>query len=45
MAAFWAVVIFGGLVIGIINFIQSMGHDEGGHGAHGATTEQVHGGH
>ncbi len=34
-AAFWAVLIFVGLIIGYINFVKSMSHDEG----HGTTTE------
>ncbi len=38
-AAFWAVLIFVGLIIGFINFVQVMSHDEGHGGGHGTTTE------
>jgi hypothetical protein len=36
-AAFWFVLILVGLFIGAINFVNVMGHDEGG--GHGATHE------
>lgn len=36
-AAFWFVIILVGLFIGAVNFVNVMGHDEGGD--HGATHE------
>jgi hypothetical protein len=52
-AAFWSVLIFAGLIIATINFIQVMsGHDEGHHDtthhkelhapSHGSTQQEVH---
>lgn len=38
-AAFFAVLIFIGFILGLINFTQSMSHDEPGHGS-GSHTEQ-----
>jgi hypothetical protein len=38
-AALWAVLIFVGLIIAAINFVQSESKSEG-HGEHGAATEQ-----
>ena len=38
-AAFWAVLIFVGLLVGAINFVKAMSSDEGHGGGHGAATE------
>lgn len=35
-SAFYFVIILAGLFLASIGFVQSMSHDEGGHGAHGA---------
>jgi len=50
VAAFFAVLIFIGFILGLINFTQSMSHDDGGHGsaAHaaehkGKATHEAHG--
>ena len=39
-AALWAVLIFVGLLVGAINFVKAMSHDEDHGGGHGAATEQ-----
>ncbi|WP_118972176.1 hypothetical protein [Taibaiella koreensis] len=38
-SALWAVLIFAGLIIAAINFVQAESNSEG-HGGHGAATEQ-----
>lgn len=40
VAAFFAVLIFIGFILGLINFTQSMGHDDAGHGS---ATHSEHG--
>jgi hypothetical protein len=41
-AAFWFVIILAGLFVAAVNFVNVMGHDEGGHGA-GHETHEAHG--
>ena len=42
-SALWAVLIFVGLIIAAINFVQAENKPEEGHGEHGAATEHVSG--
>lgn len=42
-SALWAALIFVGLLIAGINFVQAESKGEEGHGEHGAATEQVEG--
>lgn len=38
-AAMWTAIIIVGLIIGAINFVKAMSHDDGHGGGHGAATE------
>jgi hypothetical protein len=40
-SALWAVIIFVGLIIAAINFVQAESKSEHGHGEHGAATEHA----
>lgn len=42
-SALWAVLIFVGLIIAAINFVQAENKPEEGHGEHGAATEHAGG--
>lgn len=42
-SALWAVLIFVGLIIAAVNFVQAENKPEEGHGEHGAATEHVSG--
>lgn len=42
-SALWAILIFVGLIIAAINFVQAESKSEHGHGEHGAATEHVEG--